>query len=330
MLSQQKALRTFIFGMLLSLAQPAATAFAVEHSAAATVQASVLSPRLSDLEQRLFAQVREGSFGRVSLLAAGLIAGGIERDEDLRRYCRRFDALAASLRSSGVVRGTPREQAQAIFEYLHRETLTGGYCLQASDLRQAFDRGRFNCVTSSLLLNCLARRFGLKAVALELPGHALSRLELPRETIDVETTCPQWFNMAATLPLPDTRPRELSDVELVATIYYNRGVDLLAERRFADAVAANAKAVRLDPRNATAKGNYLATINNWGIELATDGRYAKAAELFRLGMSADPGFAAFHVNYDRLLRQWDAAKRENHDSNPPNEPAVLPLPAAVH
>ena len=98
--------------------------------------------------------------------------------------------------------------------------------------------------------------------------------------------------------------RQVSEVELVATIYYNRGVDLLAEKRFADAAAANAKAVRLDPENATAKGNFLATINNWAIDLGTSGEYEKAAELLRLGLAADPGYEAFRSNYVQLFRQW--------------------------
>ena len=162
----------------------------------------------------------------------------------------------------------------------------------------------------------------MNAVALELPGHTFSRLELPHETLDIETTCAQWFSTllapaAGAMPqVPGTRQsRRLSDVELVATVYYNRGVDLLAERRFADAVAANAKALRLDPNNATAKGNYLATINNWAIEMATAGQYAQAAKLFRLGMAAHPDFDAFRANYARLLRQWDAARHEKPPLN---------------
>ncbi len=161
-----------------------------------------------------------------------------------------------------------------MFVVLHQSILRGGYNLQASDLRQAFDHGRFNCVTASLLLNCLAERFELKAVGLEMPGHAMSRLELPGETLDVETTCPRWFagidrrsradspqaaaasaaeeetaapaelaakslarQAAPGHPLAAGGRRQVSDVELVATIYYNRGVDLLAERRFAAAAA---------------------------------------------------------------------------------------------
>ena len=170
-------------------------------------------------------------------------------------------------------------------------------------------------------------------MALEIPGHAMSRLELPEETLDIETTCPRWFatNGRAAEPTTGMRPkrkrqrrpaelvrdsparrggqgpqspRPISDVELVATIYYNRGVDLLAERRFAEAAAANAKAVRLDPKNAAAKGNLLATINNWAIDLGMSGEYEKAAELLRLGLATDPGYEAFRVNYVQLFRQW--------------------------
>lgn len=318
----EKSSQTVIASLLLVLGWLYASAGATESSAAGAAPANVLSPPLSDLERRLVAEIRDGRFGRFSLLEAGLIAGGVDRDEELKKYRRRFDSLAEDLRRSGKVRGLPREQIRAAFEYLHRELLVGGYCLQASDLRQAFDRGRYNCVTATVLLNCLARRFGMNAVAVEVPGHTFSRVELSDETLEIETTCPQWFSTfaapaAGAMPrVPDTRrPRRLSDVELAATIYYNRGVDLLAERRYAEAVAANAKALRLDPNNATAKGNYVATINNWAIDLATAGQYAQAAKLFRLGMAAHPDFEAFRANYAHLLRQWDAAGHEKPPLN---------------
>jgi tetratricopeptide (TPR) repeat protein len=287
---------------------------AAEEPTATEVRKAVLDPPLSDLERPLFAEIHDGRLGRFTLLEAGLIAGGVQRGEELHRYRRRFDSLVQSLRSSDKVRGAPREQAEAIFTFLHKAVLHGGYCLEASDLRQAFDRGRFNCVTATLLLNCLAERFHLKAAALELPGHAMSRLELPEETLDIETTCPEWFKVSGTLRVPDTLPRQINEVELVAAVYYNRGIDLLAAGRFADAAAANAKAVRLDPHNAAAKGNYLATINNWGIELATAGLYPAAAELFRLGMAANSSSEAFRANYVRLLIRWsEKLYREGQD-----------------
>ena len=87
-------------------------------------------------------------------------------------------------------------------------------------------------------------------------------------------------------------------------IYYNRGVDLLNGKRFAEAARANAKAVRLDPRNATARGNLLATINNWAIDLGNSQRFAEAVNLLRRGLATDAKFEPFAQNYVHVHRQW--------------------------
>jgi tetratricopeptide (TPR) repeat protein len=315
----------FRLGWLAAFALLASRAVAAEQASIQSTivrgESSLLSPRLSELERRLFDKTHDGRFGDFSLLEAGLIAGGVDQPGELRRYVARFDALVEALRRSGQVRGEPRKQAQTLFTFLHQSILTGGYHLQASDVRQAFDSGRFNCVTATLLFNSLAARFGLKVVAVEQPGHAMSRLALPGETLDIETTCPRWRVESGTLrappdsgtrSVPDT-PRQISDVQLVATIYYNRGVDSLLEKKFEEAIAANAKGLRLDPENATTKANYLATINNWAIALGTSGEFEKAAELLRLGEAIDPRCETFRTNYVQVFRQWsDRLCRSGH------------------
>ncbi len=284
-------------------------------AAQCSIEQAIVAPPLSDLESRLFADIDDGRFGHLTLLEASLIAGGIDNEEELQRYTKRFNALVARLRASGKVRGSARQQAQSVFEFLHTEILRGGYNLQATDLRQAFDRGRFNCVSATVLFNCLAFEFKLPVVALQMPGHAMSRLELADESLAIETTCAGWFakTPSPSAPLPKgergdrgAKPRQISDVELVATIYYNRGVDLLAENRFAEATAANAKSLRLDATNATARGNFLATINNWAIHLGKSGNYADAAELLHEGLGIEPSYEAFKLNYVQVFREWSA------------------------
>jgi tetratricopeptide (TPR) repeat protein len=98
--------------------------------------------------------------------------------------------------------------------------------------------------------------------------------------------------------------REISPIELTAMIYYNRGIDFLAEKRFADAAAANAKAMRLDPQSSTARGNFLATINNWAIDLGNAGDYARAVDLLRRGLACDPHYEAFTLNFAHVHHQW--------------------------
>ena len=276
---------------------------------------------LSRLERGLFTDAADGRWDEHSLLGAALVASGVADVEALGRYQAHFDELADELEESGRVTGSPRRRAQALFERMHRRILTGGYQIDATDLTLALDRGRFNCVSASVLFNCLAARFGLPARGLEIPGHAMSRLTPPGGAVDVETTCPGWFRL---MDDPEKQAelvektigrrlaeksasaerREVSDVELVATIYYNRGVDLLGQKHFAEAVAANAKALRLDPSSTTARGNLLATINNWAVDAGSAGRHAEAVGLLRRGIALDPDYETFQVNYVHVHSQW--------------------------
>ena len=276
---------------------------------------------LSRWERGLFADAADGRWDEHSLLGAALIASGVLDAEARQRYEARFDEIAAELEEPGPLTGSPRRRAQALFERMHGRVLTGGYQIDATHLTLALDSGRFNCVSASVLFNCLAARFGLSARGLEIPGHAMSRLILPDGPVDVETTCPGWFRLmdepAKQAELLEktigsrlaarsasAARREVSDVELVATIYYNRGVDLLGRKQFAEAQAANAKALRLDPSSTTARDNLLATINNWAVDAGSAGRHAEAVELLRRGIDLDPDYETFQVNYVHVHSQW--------------------------
>ena len=217
---------------------------------------------------------------------------------------------------------SPREQAEAIFRFLHERVFRGGYDLGATDLRQTLDEGRFNCVSAAVLFNYLGGQCGLECRGLEMPSHAMTRVIFPDGAIDIELTCPQWFDIVAgTCGVPSPSPvREVTPIQMLAMIYYNRGVDDLSSKRFAEAAAANAKALRLDPENTTARGNLLATINNWSIELGNRRHYAEALDLLRQGMAIDANFSAFSRNYAHLSRQW--AEHLRQEDNQTARPAT--------
>ncbi|NUQ65923.1 MAG: tetratricopeptide repeat protein [Pirellulales bacterium] len=276
---------------------------------------------LNVLEERLFADASDGRWDEHSLLAAALVASGVEDRGRMDGYIARVAGLAGELRDSMAVTGTVRQEAQAVLEFLHRRVLHGGYQIDCTDLRIALDEGRFNCVSASVLFNCIAEQFGLQVQGLEVPGHAMSRLVLPEGVLDVETTCPSWFRLlddpkkqaalvAKTLGIPrggsetPAERRVVSAVELVATIYYNRGVDLLGQRGFAEAVSANAKALRLDPFSGTAHGNLLASLNNWAIAMGSERRYAEAVEILERGLTLDAAYPTFKTNYLHVHHQW--------------------------
>ena len=271
------------------------------------------------LEERLFADAADGRLDEHSLLQAALVASGVSRETTIHEYENQVAALVVRLRKSGKLTETPYQRAQAVFEFMHQHALRGGYSIHCTDLRTTLDEGRFNCVSGSVLFNHLAGEVGLVARGLEIPGHAMSRLTLPEKSLDVETTCPRWFRL---IDDPEQRAelvkrtigrdpsrhhaeaREISPVEMVAMIYYNRGVDLLAEKRFEEAAVANAKALRLDPASTTARGNLLATINNWAIDLGHEQKFAEAADLLRKGLAFDPHYETLALNYIHVHHQW--------------------------
>ncbi len=288
------------------------------------------------LEKHLFADAADGRLDEFSPLGAALVAGGIDNAEELRRYQQKAKSLAEELRGfegdspvvvdhgfaavpAKIATVSGRERVEAVFDFMHRRVLCGGYDLAATDLRVVLDQGRFNCVSATVLFNFLGGELGLKCRGLEMPSHAMSRVLLPEGAIDVETTCPRWFHQAgeagqqtaaasktigAAACADRAKTREVSPIQLAAMIYYNRGVDLLAEKRFAEAAAANAKSLRLDPTNLTARGNLLATINNWSIHMGDTGHFAAAIDLLRRGLALDHNFDPFAQNYVHVHHQW--------------------------
>lgn len=279
----------------------------------------VIEAPLSGLEERLFADAADGRLNEFSLFEAALIASGVDNRAAIGRYQERVAGWAKELRQSGCLDCAPQQQIEAIFEYLHRKILYHGYDIQCTDLRQAMDEGRFNCVSSSVLFNCMASELGFTCCGLETPGHAMSRVFLQDGPLDLETTCPRWLQLKhdpvkqaeavektiGNKAVQDkTKLREVTPIKLAAMIYYNRGVQFLAEKRFSEAVAANAKAFRLDPLNNTAWGNFLAAINNWAIELGNTGQFAQAVALLKSGMVYDPHYEAFAINFVHVHHQW--------------------------
>ena len=83
------------------------------------------------------------------------------------------------LRAAGAQPGKLDPTARVIFDFMHHAILVGGYHADSTDLAQTIDTGRFNCVSATVLFNCLAERFGLSARGLAYPGHVMTRIAAP-------------------------------------------------------------------------------------------------------------------------------------------------------
>lgn len=271
----------------------------------------------STVESRLLAEARAGQTAGRWLFEAALAAGGTLDEPALACHRNAWQGWLATLRQATAACG-PREQAEAIFEYLHRHVLRGGYRSDCTDLAHTLAGDGYNCVGATLLFHSLADALGLSVGAVETPEHVYSVVKTPSGPLDIEMTCRRWFEVIddrakrralveETLgkKSPDsTSGRPLSAAGLVALIYYNAGVDALVDERFSDAAQYNLKALRLDPANRLARGNLLATLNNWALARAGRRDYAGAIELLGHGRRIDSDHEPFRANLITLYQRW--------------------------
>jgi tetratricopeptide (TPR) repeat protein len=285
------------------------------HSASTLQLPPSVAVDLSELEMRLFADASDGRLDQHSRLEAALVASGVASRAELHKIVATVEDRIAPWRQAGLDRQPAPRRAEMLFARMHGEMLTGGYRRDCSDLTDLLETGRFNCVSATVLWQCLAETFELLSTAIESPGHVHAQTALNGGWIELETTCPQWFEMlddparqqAALAHVgggTSSVDRELTAVGLLAAIYYNRGIALLEKQQFAEAVAANAKALRLDPHSAIAHGNLLAALNNWALHLGAEGDFERATELLAQSRAFAPQHATFSVNYVAVHQQW--------------------------
>ena len=147
---------------------------------------------VSAIESDMIQDAKDSRFDRYTLFEAALIAAGNTDAAKLEEYKQQYNNRVYQLAQLMPQNATELQKARIILEYLHREMFRE-YLLESSNVGAIFDSGIYNCVTGATLFNSLARHFGVNAVALELPGHAMSRVYLSDGTYyDVETTCAIW------------------------------------------------------------------------------------------------------------------------------------------
>lgn len=258
-------------------------------------------------ELRMWDDLADGRLDEHSLLDAALVAAGA--DQLQRSDCRQVVAEQIHVWHAAGLDSLPTQaRAEMLFDLMHKELLCNGYRSEESSVADAILSGRFNCVSATLLWQHLAAEFDIKTAARQLPGHMQSVLIAADGPQLLETTCPQWFSQprSSTEAEQDIeQARQLSDAELIACVYYNRGLTLMAEGQFPAALAATYAAHRLDPENSDARGNLLAILNNWSLRLAEQGQQARAIAILETGRELAPEHESFAVNL-KLLRNTPA------------------------
>lgn len=216
--------------------------------------------------------------GQAKTLAGRIAAACGHSASEVSAVDDKISEHVEQLQSRGTVAGDSFEQARAIHRYIHDEILKGKYQPSASDVAVVLTGGDYNCASVSALFLSFAEAFGLDACAASVTGHVWCRVRADRGSFDVETTCRDWFVLAAAranfTPAEHARQsqawqdhrrraahaRELDQPAFVAVFHYNRGVHFLRQGDFSAAAAANLQALALDWQCEPAYGNLWAAL----------------------------------------------------------------------
>ena len=291
----------------------------------------------SIMENDLLRDAKDGRLDECSLLEAALVAGGSCDDTEARELSVGFRDWARRTATLTFVEhdaaGSEKAQAQEIFEKLHNELLHGEYVANCSDPAVTLRSGDFNCVTATILYIEALRIAEIPAQSHAMVGHVFCRIGEGLD--DVETTCPRWFRLsrheadeaAARVSRSRARARRnsrrLSDVELIAKIYYNRGVASFRCEDFEQGMLLTKRSLMLDSHDEVARGNVLAGLNNWGLFLCRQEEFAEASQKFAELRKLDPEYATLAENEAHLYQLWEKQRSQqlqagaSEDRTPP-------------
>ena len=251
----------------------------------------------SSSERAMLADAADGHWDEFDLLSAALLAqdstaAARERAaRALERHVARLRRMLASVPNG--------RRPEVLFGYLHEEMLDGGFAADCHAIERTLRTGEYNCLSGTVLYVGLAERCGVAARAVLGPSHVYAQAMIGGISQDIETTAPNWYGespsrrkqlLAAAVggDASARQTRAISTVELLAVVYYNRGVEAFARRDFAGSAASNLAALKLDPRNGPAADNLLAAVNNWALQAAKRGDAKTAAMLLERGRRVDP------------------------------------------
>lgn len=279
---------------------------------------------LSSDEESLIADVKDGKFSKWSFADAALFVSGTREADKRKEYLTKIDALGSEAEKALAGIKNVEERSEKLLRWLHEKALAGGYIAGQTDVQPILDRGQFNCVSSAVLYNVLAKRLGLDVRGIQVPDHAFSIVYEGTKHFDVETTIAEGFNpirdKAAVAEfesrtgfhyIPDSnrdQRREVTEAGMLAMVYFNHGVDLFNSGRFPAALDAFFCALCLDREQATATRGALTALAAWAVVEGAAGKFTEARSIVRSGLELAPNDA--RLRYARIHVWANYAQRE--------------------
>ena len=255
------------------------------------------------VETRLIQDLADGACDEHSFLQAAILASGVTDRSQLSKCEEEFAAALQAWRPIVATRTGDLACVRTIHRLVHERFLQGRYRADQDNVAELLESGSHNCLSATVLLVAFCRDLGVPAMAVEAPGHVLAYLPQADSGMLIESASPTWrvypFPSLTAVQKPGDTQRQfrvLSPTDLIASIYFNRGVHYLEQGRFADALEANKMALAIDPKCASARENLLATVNNWAVAVGTSGQVDQALEMLEAAQAIAPEFQPFAAN----------------------------------
>jgi len=254
----------------------------------------------TSLEAELLADAEDRRLDRHTTLDAALIVSGVRDHAELAEFRARFAKATAPALAAARREATPAGRARALLEALFRASgsrpLFDRYTVDATTLIDVLERGRFNCVSSSIAYLIAAAELDLDVRPVMLPSHARIALVDAGRRIPVETTSPYGLDpdpkivAAATRRFraelrpgsvdlyADAQGTEVDFLALLGVVYTNLStVQALAGRtQSATALAERGEAFVVPSALPLLRGVRAALLSETGVAHAKAGRFDPA------------------------------------------------------
>lgn len=254
-------------------------------------------PPCATLVEQLLTDCLDGHLDQFDSLSAAIVAGGVDSPDSVDQTLREFDRLAGRINLEATAKLPPAERSRSLARQMHEHILRGGYEVSSSRVDLGIAAGDYNCLSAAVIFDELCRRADLDVEIWSQSGHVFCRLS-DDPTIRIEPSSREWAEGQVDRETisGDASSRQLSQVQLLGKFFYNRGIQQLRHKDFAEGISQLEIALELDAEDADARANLLAGLNNWAVALAKQGDDAAAAKLIEHGLAIDPTFEPLRSN----------------------------------
>jgi hypothetical protein len=285
---------------------PGKTAFKIDPLTA--LQSSILATdatRISGTELDLLQHARRGKMEQWSMARAALVISGVMDEGEQQHYLDKLAEITKECQKVTADTNTPLGKAKALGKYLHENPMHAGYQSHQYSLRVLLDTGRYNCVSSAVLYNMMAKHCGLEVRAVTMSGHVFSRAL----DFDIEPTVGRVYSnadrndriqklMAAqgeqkSGAYASQLYRETGSLGLLSTMYQDIAGDFNRDQRYQEAVASDLKAACFDPKDPSMVAHLRGMLRRWSKYYKENDHDAKAAAVdkFARELLRDPSAA---------------------------------------